>query len=405
MEEVVKERQSIFKERKHITLGMKLVCAFAITYYILFFSFMTYILIKYNTVFDEAYIDENLHEIVASHHFTLFIIEWVLLAAIVTSLFMVFFKKRLGKFLFMIFTIFLVVCQFYTTFPPAYEVYILELLIVLIIAPLRVISKFTERIQIETQKINPFKDTKMNHITLSGELGSGKSTVANYLISKMPFRIVSAGLLFRQLAAKHGMSAKEFNEFIESDPKYDHYVDDTMAELGRTDEKIIFDSRMAWHFVPDSFKIYLYVDVDTATERIFNDKGRVSESYSDKETARQEIIDRRKSELLRYQNFYHCNLDDYSNYDLIVDTSHASRDEVNELVFNSFKAFEEGKEYTRIWLSPNSLILKGDEPDDSGEQLIINKQSGKFVVERGFSKVKKALQNRESLVAVDIVKC
>ena len=245
----------------------------------------------------------------------------------------------------------------------------------------------------------------MNHITLSGELGSGKSTVANYLISKMPFKIVSAGLLFRQLAAKHGMSAKEFNEFIENDPKYDHYVDDTMAELGRTDEKIIFDSRMAWHFVPSSFKIYLYVDVDTATERIFNDKGRVSESYTDKETARQEIIDRRKSELLRYQNFYHCNLDDYSNYDLIVDTSHASRDEVNELIYNSFKAFEEGKEYTKIWLSPKSLILKGNEPDDSDEKLVINKKDGRFVVEKGFSKVKKALENRQSLVAVDVVKC
>lgn len=245
----------------------------------------------------------------------------------------------------------------------------------------------------------------MNHITLSGELGSGKSTVANYLIGKMPFKIVSAGLLFRQLAAKHGMSAKEFNQFIENDPKYDHYVDDTMAELGRTDEKIIFDSRMAWHFVPSSFKIYLYVDVDTATERIFNDVGRVSESYSDKATARKEIVERRQSEILRYQNFYHCNLDDYSNYDLIVDTSHASRDEVNELVFNSFKAFEEEKEYTKIWLSPKSLILKGDEPDDTGEKLIINKKDGKFIVEKGFSKVKKALENRQSLVAVDVVKC
>lgn len=245
----------------------------------------------------------------------------------------------------------------------------------------------------------------MNHITLSGELGSGKSTVANYLISKMPFKIVSAGLLFRQLAAKHGMSAKEFNEFIESDPKYDHYVDDTMAELGRTDEKIIFDSRMAWHFVPSSFKIYLYVDVDTATERIFNDVGRVSESYTDKATARQEIIDRRKSELLRYQNFYHCNLDDYSNYDLIVDTSHATREEVNELVFNSFKAFDEGKEYTRIWLSPKSLIIKGDAGNDADEEVVINKKDGQFFVEKGAAKVKKALENGKSLVAVDIVKC
>ena len=245
----------------------------------------------------------------------------------------------------------------------------------------------------------------MNHITLSGELGSGKSTVANYLISKMPFRIVSAGLLFRQLAAKHGMSAKEFNQFIENDPKYDHYVDDTMAELGRTDEKIIFDSRMAWHFVPSSFKIYLYVDVDTATERIFNDVGRVSESYSDKKTARQEIIDRRKSELLRYQNFYHCNLDDYSNYDLIVDTSHATREEVNELVFNSFMAFDEGKEYTKIWLSPKSLIVKGDVSTDENEKLVINKTDGQFVVEKGAAKVKKALENGQSLVAVDVVRC
>lgn len=245
----------------------------------------------------------------------------------------------------------------------------------------------------------------MNHITLSGELGSGKSTVANYLISKMPFKIVSAGLLFRQLAAKHGMSAKEFNEFIENDPKYDHYVDDTMAELGRTDEKIIFDSRMAWHFVPSSFKIYLYVDVDTATERIFDDVGRVSESYTDKATARQEIIDRRKSELLRYQNFYHCNLDDYSNYDLIVDTSHATREEVNELVYNSFKAFDEGKEYTKIWLSPKSLIIKGDAENNADEKVIINKKDGQFFVEQGAAKVKKALENGKSLVAVDVVKC
>ncbi len=245
----------------------------------------------------------------------------------------------------------------------------------------------------------------MNHITLSGELGSGKSTVANYLISKMPFKIVSAGLLFRQLAAKHGMSAKEFNEFIENDPKYDHYVDDTMAELGRTDEKIIFDSRMAWHFVPSSFKIYLYVDVDTATERIFNDVGRVSESYADKATARQEIIDRRKSELLRYQNFYHCNLDDYSNYDLIVDTSYATREEVNELVYNSFKAFDEGKEYTKVWLSPKSLIIKGDAENNADEKVVINKKDGQFFVEQGAAKVKKALENGKSLVAVDVVKC
>lgn len=160
MEQEVKEKRSIFQERTHVTLGMKLVCAFAITYYILFFSFMTYIVITYNTVFDEAYFDENMNNLVMSHHFTIFLAKWILLALIITSLFLVFFKKRWGKFLFMLFTILLLVLQINTTYPPAWISYILEIALVLIIAPLRVISKFTERIQNETQKINPFKEEK-----------------------------------------------------------------------------------------------------------------------------------------------------------------------------------------------------------------------------------------------------
>lgn len=159
-EQVVKEKSSIFVERKHVTLGMKLVCTFAITYYILFFFFMTYVVFTYNTVFDKAYFNGELNEVVVSHHYTLFIVQWILLALIITSLFLVFFKKRWGKFLFMIFTILLIVCQVFTTYPPAWVTYILELSMVLIIAPLRVVAKFTDIIQTETQKINIFKDEK-----------------------------------------------------------------------------------------------------------------------------------------------------------------------------------------------------------------------------------------------------
>lgn len=195
----------------------------------------------------------------------------------------------------------------------------------------------------------------MKNITLTGELGSGKSTVANYLISKIDYKIVSAGLLFRNLAAEHGMSAKDFNKFIENNPKYDHYVDDTMADLGRKEENIIFDSRLAWHFVSDSFKIYMYVDVDTAAERILNDTGRVGEVYSDVETARKSIIERRESEKLRYRQFYNVDIDDFNNFDLIVDTSTATKEEVNELVYESFMCFIEGKPFHKVWLSPKNI--------------------------------------------------
>ena len=49
----------------------------------------------------------------------------------------------------------------------------------------------------------------MINITIAGDLGSGKSTVANYLINNINYRIESAGLIFRRLAEQHGMTAKE----------------------------------------------------------------------------------------------------------------------------------------------------------------------------------------------------
>ena len=156
--QVIKDLPNLFKERKHVTLGMKLVCTFAITYYILYFGLMTYFVFNFNSVYDKVYFDDELNEMVRANYYELFIARWVLQALIITSLFLIFFKKRWGKFLFMVFTIMLVAIQYQTIYPPAWLIYILEIVILLLIAPLRVVSKFTERIQIETQKINPFKD-------------------------------------------------------------------------------------------------------------------------------------------------------------------------------------------------------------------------------------------------------
>ena len=239
----------------------------------------------------------------------------------------------------------------------------------------------------------------MINITIAGDLGSGKSTVANHLINNINYRIESAGLIFRRLAEQHGMTAKEFNQFIESNPKYDNMVDDTIKEMGEKEENIIFDSRLAWYFVPKSFKIYMYVDVDTATERIFNDRDRISESYSDMATAKKEIIERRQSEVLRYKTFYNVDINNYSNYDFIIDTSHAAKEEVNELVLGSFRAFEQGKEYNKIWLSPKNLIIE-NEVEDASEDIEIEKRDSKFYVVKGFAKVRTALEEGKSLVAI-----
>ena len=242
----------------------------------------------------------------------------------------------------------------------------------------------------------------MINITIAGDLGSGKSTVANHLISNIDYRIESAGLIFRRLAEQHGMTAKEFNQFIESNPKYDNMVDDTIKEMGAKEENIIFDSRLAWYFVPKSFKIYMYVDVDTATERIFNDTGRVSESYSDMTTAKKEIIERRQSEVLRYKTFYNIDINNFKNYDFIIDTSYATKDEVNEAVLSNFRAFEKGEAYDRILLSPKNLDITENDTENNvkASDIEIVKRDGKFYVLKGHDAVKAAVEQGKNLVAI-----
>lgn len=242
----------------------------------------------------------------------------------------------------------------------------------------------------------------MINITIAGDLGSGKSTVANHLISNIDYRIESAGLIFRRLAEQHGMTAKEFNQFIESNPKYDNMVDDTIKEMGAKEENIIFDSRLAWYFVPKSFKIYMYVDVDTATERIFNDTGRVSESYSDMTTAKKEIIERRQSEVLRYKTFYNIDINNFKNYDFIIDTSHATKDEVNDAVLSNFRAFEKGEAYDRILLSPKNLDITENDTENNvkASDIEVVKRDGKFYVLKGHDVVKAAVEQGKNLVAI-----
>lgn len=246
----------------------------------------------------------------------------------------------------------------------------------------------------------------MINITIAGDLGSGKSTVANHLINNINYRLESAGLIFRRLAEQHGMTAKEFNQFIESNPKYDNMVDDTIKEMGEKETNIIFDSRLAWYFVPKSFKIYMYVDVNTAAERIFNDKGRVSESYSDLQTAKKEIIERRQSEVLRYKTFYNVNINNYKNYDLIIDTTHAEKGDVNDLVLKCFRAFENKEEYDKIWLSPKNLDLSknnANEEDVNSEDIEVVKTESKFYVFKGHNKVKESIEKGVGLVAIKTI--
>ena len=123
----------IFLKRRKLTLGMKLVGTFAFTYYLLYFLLLSIFGIYYRNVYDPAYSGETLFQTVLTSA-----ILWFIVGVIVVSLVLLFRRRRYGKFLFMIFTVILLIYQFITAENHIWAIYFIELMMVLVMAPLKV---------------------------------------------------------------------------------------------------------------------------------------------------------------------------------------------------------------------------------------------------------------------------
>ena len=160
---------------------------------------------------------------------------------------------------------------------------------------------------------------KSYKISLAGDLGSGKSTVGEILAQKYILEKVSIGQIQRNMATELGMDTVAFNKYMESHPEYDKILDNKLCEYELKKGNYLFDSRMAWHFVPSSFSVYMTVNVETAAKRIIS-ANRQTEKYSSVEEAVKNILKRRQSEKARYNDLYGVDITNLSNYNLVVNT-------------------------------------------------------------------------------------
>ena len=97
-------------------------------------------------------------------------------------------------------------------------------------------------------------------ISLAGDLGSGKSTVGKILAKALGAAVYSTGTIQRRIAEEMGMTTLQLNQYMETHPEIDGKIDDGLRALETEDADLIIDSRMAWHFVPSSFAVYMAAD-------------------------------------------------------------------------------------------------------------------------------------------------
>ena len=197
-------------------------------------------------------------------------------------------------------------------------------------------------------------------ISLAGDLGSGKSTVSDILIKRLDAEYYSTGKIVRAVAEKRGMTVVELNKYMETHPELDKEIDDGLVELSKVDRRLIIDSRMAWHFTEGTFKVYLSVDIETSALRIMGANRKGEHAASLEETVR-DTKARRESEKKRYLEQYGVDIKDLTNYDLIVDTTVATPEEVSECIAQSFETWLRDKSFSQAYISTERLNFPDEE--------------------------------------------
>jgi len=174
-------------------------------------------------------------------------------------------------------------------------------------------------------------------ITITGDLGSGKSAVSRILCERTGFQYISTGRIQRQLAQELGIDTLEMNRRADTDPSIDERIDGIFVDLGKNQDSYVVDSRMAWFFLPESFKVYLKTDIHVAVDRILGDPNRNSEQYDDRDEAIRKITARKQSENERFLTKYGADCSDLANFNLVVDTTKRTPEEVAALIIKGLE--------------------------------------------------------------------
>ena len=180
---------------------------------------------------------------------------------------------------------------------------------------------------------------KKSIITIAGLAGSGKSTAGKVIADKLGYKHFSAGDLQRQFAERNGMSIEDLNTKAKTDPQFDKATDDENTKIGEGGERVV-DARLAYYFIPDSFKVFLTIDPVVSANRVFKqikEEGRHTQTAESVEEIIEKTKGRRADERSRFLDYYDLDIDDLSPFDLVIDTTETGLDEVVEQIIQAYK--------------------------------------------------------------------
>jgi cytidylate kinase len=175
------------------------------------------------------------------------------------------------------------------------------------------------------------------------------------LATELAYHYHSTGSRQRETARSLGLTTLQLNLVAENAPGIDETIDSDLRSLAGL-EHIVVDSRMAWHFLPDSFRVCLIVSVEEAARRIVHDGNRDAERYVSLNTAIGAVEARALSERKRFFNTYGVEITSFRNFDYVIDTELLDTAQVVEYVIVGFKLWLSKLHFAKALVSPAILF-------------------------------------------------
>jgi predicted cytidylate kinase len=158
-----------------------------------------------------------------------------------------------------------------------------------------------------------------NIITITGEPGCGKSTIAEIIANKLAYKLISSGDIARRIAKEKGIEENIFfSEYIKKHPEIDYEIDDRVIEYCKNNDNIVIPTRMAGILLEkegiESFNIYMQGNFSVRTARISERENK------EIKIVKKETKKRRKSEIIRYKKLYKVDINNLSIYNFVIYT-------------------------------------------------------------------------------------
>ncbi len=180
-------------------------------------------------------------------------------------------------------------------------------------------------------------------ISISGKVGSGKTSMAGILAKKLKMKRYNMGQIRREIARKKGMTIQEYNKLGEKSNETDIEVENYVEKLGKEEDNFIIESRTAFHFIPHSIKIFLDVSDNVGAKRIFNESKETLQKrneplYKNIEEVKKINKERMKSDSIRYKKYYGIDWKNLKNFDFVLDTTKLTIPKIVDKVLGYIKA-------------------------------------------------------------------